>query len=61
MPMIWAAAVSFIEFQFSLVATAATLRLELERFEGRTGDDVDIDLYARTAGHFRRIWRDVAN
>jgi hypothetical protein len=56
-PMMWAAAVSFIEFQLSLVATAATLRLELERLEGRmsTGDDVDIDLYARTAGHFRRI------
>jgi hypothetical protein len=45
------------EFQLSLVATAGTLRLELERLEGRMsmGEPVDIDLYARVAGHFRRI------
>ena len=45
------------EFQLSLVATVATLRLELERMEGRMslGDDVDIDMYARVSGHFRRI------
>lgn len=45
------------EFQLSLIATAATLRLELERKEGRmsTGEVVDVDAYARIAGHFRRI------
>jgi hypothetical protein len=45
------------EFQLSLVATAGTLRLELERMEGRMsmGEDVDIDMYARVSGHFRRI------
>ena len=44
-------------FQLSLVATAATLRLELERKEGRMsmGEVVDVDAYARIAGHFRRI------
>ena len=44
-------------FQLSLVATAATLRLELERKEGRMsmGEVVDVDGYARIAGHFRRI------
>ena len=45
------------EFQLSLIATAATLRLELERKEGRMsmGEVVDVDAYARIAGHFRRI------
>ena len=45
------------EFQLSLIATAATLRLELERKEGRmsTGEVVDVDAYAPIAGHFRRI------
>jgi hypothetical protein len=40
------------EFQLSLVATAATLRLELERMEGRMsmGEVVDIDRYDRAAG-----------
>jgi hypothetical protein len=39
------------------VRTAATLRIELERLEGllSLGRPVDLDLYARTAGHFRRI------
>jgi hypothetical protein len=33
------------------------------RLEGRmsTGVDVDIDLYARTAGHFRRICETLGN
>ena len=37
------------EFQLSLVATAATLRPELEQMEGRMscGETVDIDVYAR--------------
>jgi hypothetical protein len=45
------------EFQLSLVATAATLRLELEQLEGRMscGEVVDLDLYGRLAGHYRRI------
>jgi len=45
------------EFQLSLVATAATLRLELEQLEGRMscGEAVDLDLYGRLAGHYRRI------
>jgi hypothetical protein len=45
------------EFQLSLIATGGTLRLELERMEGRMsmGEDVDVDMYARVSGHFRRI------
>ena len=45
------------EFQLGLVGTAATLRCELERLEGRLslGDSIDTDLYGRVAGHYRRI------
>lgn len=43
--------------QLGLVEVAATLRLELERQEGRmsSGESVDLDAYARVAGHYRRI------
>jgi hypothetical protein len=45
------------EFQLGLVGTAATLRCELERIEGRLslGEDVDLDQFGRLAGHYRRI------
>jgi hypothetical protein len=44
------------EFQLGLVGTAATLRCELERLEGQLslGATVDIDLFGRIAGHYRR-------
>jgi hypothetical protein len=45
------------EFQLGLVATAATLRCELERLEGRLslGEAIDLELFSRTAGHYRRL------
>ena len=45
------------EFQLGLVGTAATLRCELERLEGclSVGEPIDLDLFGRTAGHYRRI------
>jgi hypothetical protein len=45
------------EFQLGLVGTAATMRCELERLEGRLslGEAVDTDMYGRIAGHYRRI------
>ena len=45
------------EFQLGLVGTAATMRCELERLEGRlsVGEAIDTDLYGRIAGHYRRI------
>lgn len=45
------------EFQLGLVATAATMRCELERFEGllSMGQAIDTDVYGRFAGHYRRI------
>ena len=45
------------EFQLGLVGTAATMRCELEKFEGQLskGEDIDTDLYGRIAGHYRRI------
>jgi hypothetical protein len=48
---------SLSEFQIGLIATAATLRVELEHLEGQLslGQRVDIDLYTRIAGHYRRI------
>jgi hypothetical protein len=48
---------SLSEFQLGLISTAATLRCELERLEGQLslGEKVDIDLYSRIAGHYRRI------
>jgi hypothetical protein len=44
-------------FQLGLVNTCATLRVELEQLEGQLsmGRPVDLDGYARVAGHFRRI------
>lgn len=45
------------EFQLGLVGTAATMRCELERLEGRlsVGEAIDTDMYGRIAGHYRRI------
>jgi hypothetical protein len=45
------------EFQCGLVGTAATLRCELERLEGRLsiGEAIDLDQFGRLAGHYRRI------
>jgi hypothetical protein len=45
------------EFQLGLVGTAATLRCELEKLEGRLsmGEAVDLDQFGRAAGHYRRI------
>ncbi len=44
-------------FQQGLVEVAASLRVELERLEGQMslGEDVNIDLYARAVGHYRRV------
>lgn len=43
-------------FQAGLIETAATLRVELEKLEGRLslGEDVDLDLFGRLTGHYRR-------
>ena len=48
---------SLSEFQIGLVGTAATMRCELERLEGKLslGEAVDTDMYGRIAGHYRRI------
>ncbi len=48
---------SLSEFQLGLVGTAATMRCELERLEGRlsVGEAIDTDMYGRIAGHYRRI------
>jgi len=48
---------SLSEFQSGLIATAATLRCELERLEGKLslGEDLDLDVFGRLAGHYRRI------
>jgi hypothetical protein len=45
------------EIQLGLIGTAATLRCELERLDGRlsVGEAIDTDLYGRIAGHYRRI------
>ena len=48
---------SLSEFQLGLIATASTLRCEIERLEGRLslGETVDLDQFGRLAGHYRRI------
>jgi hypothetical protein len=45
------------EFQLGLIATASTLRCELERLEGRLslGENIDVDQFGRLAGHYRRV------
>ena len=45
------------EAQLSLARRAATLSIQLEQFEAAMseGKEVDLDLYARVAGHLRRI------
>jgi hypothetical protein len=46
------------EAQFSLIRRAAAIECELERLDARLslGDPVDMDSYARVAGHLRRIF-----
>jgi hypothetical protein len=48
---------SLSEFQLGLVGTAATMRCELERLEGKLslGEPIDTDQYGRIAGHYRRV------
>jgi hypothetical protein len=45
------------EAQHSLIRRVATLEIELERLEGRLseGNDVDLEVYGRTASHLRRM------
>jgi hypothetical protein len=45
------------EFQLGLIGTCATLRCELERLEGllSLGESIDLDLFARMAGHYGRL------
>ena len=49
-------AATLSEFQLGLLGTAATLRCELERLEGclSLGQPIDLDLFGRIAGHYRR-------
>ena len=44
------------EAQVSLIRRCAAMEIELEAMEGRLsrGEDVNLDLYTRTAGHLRR-------
>jgi hypothetical protein len=46
------------EAQFSLIRRAAAIECELERLDARLslGDPVDMDSYARVAGHLRRMF-----
>jgi hypothetical protein len=46
------------EAQFSLVRRCAAIECELERLDARlsVGDPVDMDSYARVAGHLRRLF-----
>jgi hypothetical protein len=45
------------EAQHSLIRRVATLEIECERLECRLGEgnDIDLDIYARTASHLRRM------
>ena len=45
------------QFQMDLVATCASLRCELEKLEGKLslGEDINLDVFGRLAGHYRRI------
>jgi hypothetical protein len=45
------------EAQFSLIKRAATIEVELELSEGRMsmGQEVDLDVFTRSASHLRRI------
>ena len=45
------------EAEVSLAKRAATLAVELEAMEGKLsmGEEVDLDLYSRVAGHLRRV------
>ncbi len=46
------------EAQFSLIRRAAAIECELERLDARLslGEPVDMDAYARVAGHLRRLF-----
>jgi hypothetical protein len=46
------------EAQFSLIKRAATIEVELELSEGRMsmGQEVDLDIFTRSASHLRRIF-----
>jgi hypothetical protein len=46
------------EAQFSLIRRAAAIECELERLDARLslGEPVDMDSYARVAGHLRRLF-----
>jgi hypothetical protein len=46
------------EAQFSLIRRAAAIECELERLDAMLsrGDAVDMDSYARVAGHLRRLF-----
>jgi hypothetical protein len=46
------------EAQFSLIRRAAAIECELERLDARLSRDeqVDMDAYARVAGHLRRLF-----
>jgi hypothetical protein len=45
------------EAQISLIRRAAAIEVELERYEGQMsqGEPVDLDMFARTSSHLRRI------
>jgi hypothetical protein len=49
------------EAQFSLIRRAAAIECELERLDARLSRDelVDMDVYARVAGHLRRLFETV--
>jgi hypothetical protein len=46
------------EAQFSLIKRAAAIEVELELSEGKMsmGEDVDLDIFTRSASHLRRIF-----
>ena len=51
------------EAQLSLCRRIATIEIELEAMEGRLseGETVDLDVYARAAGHLRRMLETLNN
>jgi hypothetical protein len=46
------------EAQFSLVRRASAIECELEQLEGKLsqGEEIDLDLFTRSASHLRRIF-----
>jgi hypothetical protein len=49
------------EAQFSLIRRAAAIETELERLDAQLsrGEPVDMDSYARVAGHLRRLFETI--